>query len=93
MGPCQQLSGSVGPPYPDAASEQLLPAERLLYIFVSDGSFSDKQDKIFSTVLAARHPWLKWAILVAYKDAQAFYTRIGAFKRETMRRAVISKLA
>ena len=59
-GPCQQLSGSVGPPHPDAASEQLLPAERLLYIFVSDGSFSDKQDKISSNVLAARHPWLKW---------------------------------
>lgn len=92
--PCTQLSSQQQQQASiQATTSGLLPFDRVLYVYVTDGSFSGPQNGIFGQVLERDHPWLKRVMLISSHDSQSYYSRVGALKRDVMRRAVTSRLA
>ena len=90
---CEQPGSRAAQLQGAAVDSKLLPFEHVLYVYVSNGSFTSTQDQIFQKVLEAGHPWLTHVTIVSYREAACWYTRIGDLKRNIMRKAVMSKVA
>lgn len=88
--------GSDDPPDEQVQSRQVrdgkLSFQRVVYVYVSDGTISARENSFLEQVMAAGHPWLQHTLVLSASTRTGYYSRVGALTRDALRNAVLDKL-
>ena len=64
---------------------------RVIYSYVTDSLFSERQEAVRKQLIERRHPWMGRLLIVSRKDSEAWYSRAGALLRGIRLAAMTNK--